>query len=288
MTPGFAAFVVTLCLAAPAPAATDIETARALARWQAMRFGMFIHWGPVSLKGTEIGWSRGKEVPVEEYDQLYRASTRYASTPTPGRELARDAGMRYSSSPRSTTTASASGPRKLTDYDIGNTPFGRDVVRELADACRSHGIVLLHLPFDLRLAAPRLPARQPRRQDRGSRTPNMDRYSSSTSEGQVAELLERYGPLGRPVVRRRVGGAVDGGARDRPLRRADGPAAAPPRQQPRGKGRQDMAGVTLDRGLARRLRHARAARSARFQTRPPVGDLHHPLQAVGVEARRRR
>jgi alpha-L-fucosidase len=21
------------------------------------RFGMFIHWGPVSLRGTEIGWS---------------------------------------------------------------------------------------------------------------------------------------------------------------------------------------------------------------------------------------
>ncbi len=25
------------------------------------RFGLFIHWGPVSLKGTEIGWSRGGE-----------------------------------------------------------------------------------------------------------------------------------------------------------------------------------------------------------------------------------
>ena len=35
----------------PAPASVQ--------RWQEMRFGMFIHWGPVSLKGTEIGWSRG-------------------------------------------------------------------------------------------------------------------------------------------------------------------------------------------------------------------------------------
>ena len=33
----------------------------ALRRWQDMRFGMFIHWGPVSIKGTEIGWSRGGE-----------------------------------------------------------------------------------------------------------------------------------------------------------------------------------------------------------------------------------
>ena len=29
--------------------------------WEAARFGLFIHWGPVSLKGTEIGWSRGGE-----------------------------------------------------------------------------------------------------------------------------------------------------------------------------------------------------------------------------------
>src|SRR6478609_4884435 len=36
------------------------------------RFGMFIHFGPVTLRGTEIGWSRGKEVPTEEYDNLYK------------------------------------------------------------------------------------------------------------------------------------------------------------------------------------------------------------------------
>jgi len=31
------------------------ETNQAIKAWQATRFGMFIHWGPVSLKGTEIG-----------------------------------------------------------------------------------------------------------------------------------------------------------------------------------------------------------------------------------------
>ena len=49
--------------------------------WREARFGLFIHWGPVSLKGTEIGWSRagerrgygstGTQVPAEVYDQLY-------------------------------------------------------------------------------------------------------------------------------------------------------------------------------------------------------------------------
>lgn len=44
----------------------------AIKNWQDARFGMFIHWGPVSLKGKEIGWSRGNQVPVEEYDNLYK------------------------------------------------------------------------------------------------------------------------------------------------------------------------------------------------------------------------
>ena len=43
-----------------------------LVNWQTARFSMFIYWGPVSLKGTEVGWSRGREVPVEEYDSFYQ------------------------------------------------------------------------------------------------------------------------------------------------------------------------------------------------------------------------
>jgi alpha-L-fucosidase len=44
--------------------------------WKDARFGMFIHWGPVSIKGTEIGWSRGREWPIEEYDNLYAMAGR--------------------------------------------------------------------------------------------------------------------------------------------------------------------------------------------------------------------
>ena len=44
---------------------------KSLKEFQDMRFGMFIHWGPVSLKGEEISWSRGREIPIDEYDKLY-------------------------------------------------------------------------------------------------------------------------------------------------------------------------------------------------------------------------
>ena len=52
-------------------------------KWKDARFGMFVHWGPVSLAGTEISWSRAGErrglendspgvVPVDIYDNLYK------------------------------------------------------------------------------------------------------------------------------------------------------------------------------------------------------------------------
>ena len=44
----------------------------AIRKWRDARFGMFIHWGPVALTGREIGWSRGSQTPVEEYDNLYK------------------------------------------------------------------------------------------------------------------------------------------------------------------------------------------------------------------------
>ena len=60
--------------AGEAGAETPAQRTARLAWWREARFGLFLHWGPVSLQGTEIGWSRagerrgypygpGKEVP---------------------------------------------------------------------------------------------------------------------------------------------------------------------------------------------------------------------------------
>ncbi|MBW8035679.1 MAG: hypothetical protein FVQ79_08635, partial [Planctomycetes bacterium] len=73
-TRSFGRTVVGLLLlyAVAAPAAMSVPGAgeKDIATWRSRRFGMFIHWGPVTLKGTKIGWSRGKQVPLEEYDNL--------------------------------------------------------------------------------------------------------------------------------------------------------------------------------------------------------------------------
>src|SRR6202008_1204309 len=75
----------------------------AIKNWQANRFGMFIHWGPISLKGTEIGWSRipgpngaaGGTVPAEEYDALYRQFNPTNFNADDWVSVARAAGAKY-------------------------------------------------------------------------------------------------------------------------------------------------------------------------------------------------
>ena len=63
--------------------------------WRDLRLGMFVHWGPVSLRGTEIGWSRGREVPVEEYDRLYKEFNPDQFNASDWVALAKNAGFRY-------------------------------------------------------------------------------------------------------------------------------------------------------------------------------------------------
>jgi alpha-L-fucosidase len=183
-----------LALARPESAQTSVPSPADLSWWREARFGMFVHWGPVSLRGTEIGWSRGKEVPIEEYDALCR---RFDPTLFDARvwaRLAREAGMRY----LVLTTKHHDGfclwPSALTDYDIAASPFGRDVVGELAAACRAEGVAFCayysicdwHHP-DYPLGSPGGETRKP--------APNMERYVAYL-KGQVAELLQSYGPLG--------------------------------------------------------------------------------------------
>jgi alpha-L-fucosidase len=119
--------------------------------WREARFGMFIHWGPVSLKGTEIGWSRGGErrgrggtgtIPVEEYDNLYK---RFNPTKFDARQwvaIAKSAGMKYLVFTTKHHDGFCMFDNKLTDYTIMHSPFGRDIVAELAAACHGGGLRL--------------------------------------------------------------------------------------------------------------------------------------------------
>ncbi len=158
------------------------------------KLGLFVHWGPVSLRGTEIGWSRGAGVPESEYDLLYR---RFNPTNFEARawaKLARTIGAKYLVLTSKHHDGFCLWDTKLTDYNIMNTPFHRDVVKELAAACRAQGVVFCtyHSICDWR--QPDYPLGSPGGKSRKP-SPDMDRYNAYL-KGQVAELIRNYGPLG--------------------------------------------------------------------------------------------
>ena len=168
--------------------------AAALQKWQAMRFGMFIHWGPVSLKGTEIGWSRGAQVEQKEYDKLYQRFNPTQFDADKWVSVAKSAGMRYLVLTSKHHDGFCLWDSKYTDYDIMATPFKRDVVRELSTACRQQGIMFCTYHSICDWYHPDYPLGSP-----GGHTqkphPNMDRYVEYL-HNQTRELIENYGPLG--------------------------------------------------------------------------------------------
>jgi len=117
--------------------------------WREARFGLFIHGGPGSRKGTEIGWSRGGErrgtggtgdIPLEVYDNLYREFNPVEFDAREWVQIALNAGMTYLVFTSKHHDGFCMFDSALTEYKITNSPFQRDVVRELADACHEAGL----------------------------------------------------------------------------------------------------------------------------------------------------
>ena len=114
---------------------------QALKSFQDMRFGMFIHWGPVALRGEEISWSRGKQIPKQEYDQLLHEFNPVLFDAAKWVSVAKDAGMKYMILTARHHDGFSLWDSKFTDYDMAATPYGKGVIKALAEECKKQGIL---------------------------------------------------------------------------------------------------------------------------------------------------
>ncbi|HML75378.1 MAG TPA: alpha-L-fucosidase [Anaerohalosphaeraceae bacterium] len=172
--------------------ASQVDPA-ALKHWQDLRFGMFIHWGPVSLTGQEIGWARGKQVPIEEYDQLYKQFNPAQFNADEWVSAAKDAGAKYIVLTTKHHDGFCLWDTKQTDFNIMNSPLKRDVVKELAMACKRQGIEFGTYYSTCDWHHPDFPLTSPGGEVQRE-THNLDRYTDYL-KAQVKELLVEYGPL---------------------------------------------------------------------------------------------
>jgi alpha-L-fucosidase len=132
---------VSMAFAQQTPNTADIKTPKAaIDAFMQRRFGMFIHFGPVSLRGTEIGWSRSKEVPAEDYDALYKEFNPVLFNADEWVKTAKDAGMKYMVITAKHHDGFLLWPSAVSAYNIANSPYKKDIVGQLAKACKKQGL----------------------------------------------------------------------------------------------------------------------------------------------------
>ena len=121
--------------------------------WKDARFGMFIHWGLYALpagewKGEEIPgiseWIMLRaRIPVSEYEELAESFNPVDYDADEWVRLAKEAGMKYIVITSKHHDGFAMFHSKSDPYNIVDaTPFDRDPLKELADACKRHGLKL--------------------------------------------------------------------------------------------------------------------------------------------------
>ncbi len=164
-----------------------------LEKWKDARFGMFIHWGPVSLKGTEVSWSRGREIPVDEYDSLYKQFNPIHFNADEWVNLARDAGMKYIVFTAKHHDGFCMWNTKYTDYNITHSPFKRDVLKELSDACKKYAMPLGIYYSTCDWHHPDFPRTGPSGKIKRKNS-NLDRYTEYL-KNQSVEIIKNYGPV---------------------------------------------------------------------------------------------
>jgi alpha-L-fucosidase len=191
----------------PATSAARAEHDRRMAWWRDARFGLFIHWG---LYAIPAGAYRGERyaiagewlmqtvpIPVAEYEELALQFNPVAFDADAWVSAAKDAGMRYIiiTSKHHDGFALFDSPVGMFDV-VHGAPFKRDVLKELADAARRHGLKLgfYYSIMDWHHADAQAP-NYPEYNSSRKTNPNFARYVETYMKPQLRQLLTAYGDV---------------------------------------------------------------------------------------------
>jgi len=161
------------------------------------RFGLFIHWGLYAIHAWHEQEQYRASVPRKEYRKLIRKFNPVKFDADAWLDLAEKAGMEYLTVTAKHVDGFCLWDTAHTDYNIMNTPYGRDVIGMLAEACHRRGFPLclyysipdLNQPNFPHEGLPyELPAPEP------GDEPDFDKYLAFIKE-QIRELCTKYGEI---------------------------------------------------------------------------------------------
>ena len=124
----------------------------AIADWQSRKFGMFIHWGLYSIPAGVWNGERVTDIyseqimlrapiPLNDYTPLAKQFNPDKWDPRAIAKLAKAAGMRFIVITSKHHDGFSLFHTKQSGYNaVDGTPYGRDIIKELADATRAEGL----------------------------------------------------------------------------------------------------------------------------------------------------
>jgi alpha-L-fucosidase len=169
------------------------------------KYGLFIHWGLYAIPAGQWNGKRSpglgewvmfrSRVPVKEYEKLAAQFNPVKFNADEWVKLAKDAGMKYIVITSKHHDGFALFKSKASAYNVVDaTPFKRDILKELADACARGGI---RLGFYYSQSQDwHEPNGAGNEWDFGADDKkDYDQYLRGKAEPQVRELLSGYGPV---------------------------------------------------------------------------------------------
>ncbi|MDF7798571.1 alpha-L-fucosidase [Pontiellaceae bacterium B1224] len=174
--------------------------------WREARFGLFIHWGIYAIPAGEwegkptvkggAEWIQSKDkIPAAEYAQLIDQFNPIQYDADDWVQLAKQAGMQYIVITSKHHDGFCLWDSAQTEWDVASTPYKKDLLKPLAEACRKYGIKLCFYHSIMDWKHPDYGVKKDWRGNADNPTPDMDVYTTYM-KAQLKELLSEYGDIG--------------------------------------------------------------------------------------------
>ncbi|GAO42704.1 alpha-L-fucosidase [Flavihumibacter petaseus] len=172
------------------------ENIAARQQFQDNKYGMFIHWGLSSMLADGEWVMNNRDIRVEDYKRLLHAFYPADFSAAQWVSTARNAGMKYIVFITRHHDGFSNWDTKYSDWKITNTPYGKDVLRQLADECKKQGIKLGLYYSTLDWSREDYPHETGRTGQKAGRSEKGD-YASYLQfmKNQLTELLTNYGDI---------------------------------------------------------------------------------------------
>ncbi len=181
---------------------TEQEKTKRLEWWTDARFGMFIHWGIYAQAARHEWIKKHERISDEKYQNYFDVFDPDLFDPVEWAKKAKAAGMKYAVITSKHHDGFCMFESAYTDYNVMNTPYGEDIIKQWVEAFRAEGLGIgfyyslidwHHPDFTIDRVHPQSVSTQ-EEYDKLNENRDMSVYRQFL-KNQVREILTKYGKI---------------------------------------------------------------------------------------------